>query len=76
MLGGNDLAVSADGSSVVIDSLLDLQELDWMSPALKVRDLGWWGVQISINQPGHDKVVITLDHMAEDFNPYYDTQLF
>ena len=74
--GGNDLAVSADGGSVVIDSLRDLQELDWMSPALKVVDLGWWGVRISIDQPGQDKLVITLDQMAEDFNPFYDDQWF
>lgn len=74
--GGNDLEVSADGSSVVIDSLTDLQELDTLSPALRVRDLGDSGIQITINQPGHDKLVLTFDHMAQDFNPYYDNQWF
>ena len=68
--------MAADGGFAVIDSLIDLQELDTLSSKVKVRDLGDFGIEITINQLGHAKLVITLDHMAQDYNPYYDNHLF
>lgn len=74
--GGNKLAVSDHGSFAAINSLTDLQELDASSTHLKIRDLGDSGIQITISETGNDKHVITLDHMAQDFNPFYDSLNF
>lgn len=70
--GGNPLEVGADGGQVVIDSLTDLQELDYLSPNVRVRDLGDSGIKLIVTQDDGTRLAITLDHMAQDFNPYYD----
>ena len=65
--GGNPLTVSADGTSVTIDNLDDLRELDQASRAVNVSEGKNDTLVIEIDQPGAGHHMVQILDIAHAY---------